>query len=345
MENARKFFKEFGMRFFLGTLIVFASQILTSMIATAICNAMGIDLSDNMVAQLLVALVPMYLVGMPLLALLVSKIPVEAPTIEDKRMHAGHIIKAFVVTYGLVMASNLVGTYLGVFIESLVHGAQASTNQIQTIAIEGNMAFNAVYMILFAPVYEEFIFRKLIVDRVSRYGQGVAVVVSGLMFGLFHANLTQFVYAFVMGAFMAYIYSKTGKIHYTIILHMIVNLFGSVFSVLAIRQIDLNEYLEIASSGDMAALMQYATENAAGFAVYGMYMMFVGIIAIVGIILFIVALAKKQFYFLPGETQIPAGQRFKTVMGNPGMILFLVLFVLMILGTMFMPVLTGGAMG
>ena len=44
---------------------------------------------------------------------------------------------------------------------------------------------------------------------------------SGLMFGLFHGNLNQFVYAFVLGLCFGFIYVKTGNIRYTIGLHML----------------------------------------------------------------------------------------------------------------------------
>ena len=59
-------------------------------------------------------------------------------------------------------------------------------------ATESNMMVTFLYMVICAPILEEYIFRKLIVDRTVKYGQGVAIVLSGLMFGLFHGNLNQF---------------------------------------------------------------------------------------------------------------------------------------------------------
>ena len=63
------------------------------------------------------------------------------------------------------------------------------------------MIVTFLYMVICAPILEEYIFRKLIVDRTVKYGQGVAVVLSGLMFGLFHGNLNQFAYAFYWECF------------------------------------------------------------------------------------------------------------------------------------------------
>ena len=58
----------------------------------------------------------------------------------------------------------------------------------------------------YAPVVEEFIFRKFLIDRVYRYGEWVAILTSGLMFGLFHENLAQFFFATLIGCFFAFFY-------------------------------------------------------------------------------------------------------------------------------------------
>jgi len=42
-----------------------------------------------------------------------------------------------------------------------------------------------------APVCEELIFRKMLVTRALKYGEGVAILLSGLVFGLFHGDLNQ----------------------------------------------------------------------------------------------------------------------------------------------------------
>ena len=46
--------------------------------------------------------------------------------------------------------------------------------------------------VIIAPVMEELVFRKYLVDRLVPYGQKTAVVLSGLFFGLFHGNFISF---------------------------------------------------------------------------------------------------------------------------------------------------------
>ena len=109
---------------------------------------------------------------------------------------------------------NLVGTLITTVVGTLK--GSAVDNALMTYATESNMIVTFIYMVICAPILEEYIFRKLIVDRTVKYGQGVAIVLSGLMFGLFHGNLNQFAYAFLLGMFLAFLYVKTGNLKITI---------------------------------------------------------------------------------------------------------------------------------
>lgn len=90
---------------------------------------------------------------------------------------------------------------------------------------------NILVMVLLAPVLEELLFRKMLIDRTIKYGEGISVLISALFFGLFHGNLNQFAYAFVIGGVFAFVYVKTGNVKYTIYMHMLVNFLGSAVSM------------------------------------------------------------------------------------------------------------------
>ena len=82
------------------------------------------------------------------------------------------------------------------------------------------------------------LFRKFLIDKTIKYGAKVSIILSAVLFALFHGNLNQFFYAFLIGGFFAYVYIKTGKITYSIILHAVVNLMGSVFSIILANTIN-----------------------------------------------------------------------------------------------------------
>ena len=80
---------------------------------------------------------------------------------------------------------------------------------------------------ILAPIVEEIIFRKLLIDNMSKYGIVASVTISAFLFGLFHGNLAQFFYAWALGIIFGFVYVYTGKIIYTILLHMSGNLVSS----------------------------------------------------------------------------------------------------------------------
>ena len=83
-----------------------------------------------------------------------------------------------------------------------------------------------------APVFEELIFRKLLLDRLRPFGDRCAILLCGVAFGLYHVNLGQFFYAAALGMVLAGIVLKTGKIWHSMVCHAALNLSSLGFSVL-----------------------------------------------------------------------------------------------------------------
>ena len=68
------------------------------------------------------------------------------------------------------------------------------------------MWFLILSMGIIAPLAEEIVFRWLIYLRLRDYMRmGAAAVISGLIFGIYHGNLVQAVYASLLGIVFAYI--------------------------------------------------------------------------------------------------------------------------------------------
>ena len=329
LKTTRKHFSKLGGMFILGTIIIYASQLIP---ATLVGILKPEWLEDSNIT-LALSVVPMYLVGMPALIALVRTIPAE--TVEKKEMKWWQFLAAIFMCFGLVYASNFLGTMITTVIGMLK--GSAVQNTILDIATSISMVFIVLYMVICAPFMEEYVFRKLIVDRTVKYGQGVAVLLSGLMFGLFHGNLNQFIYAFALGCFLAFLYVKTGKLKITIALHMMINFMGGVVSVKLLEMIDLDRYMEIVADGmDMDALMLYMSENMAGWIFYFIFVIFVLAAIFTAFILFVVSLATKKFKFACGQVVIPKGKRFSTVILNVGMLIYCIFWIAMIAIQLFM---------
>lgn len=323
-KKIKKSFSSLGWRFLMGTLIIYAVQIGTAVVVSAVRPAW----LKNTTINLILAVMPLYLIGMPILIALVKRIPGEAPV--KKNMKPGQFVLALIICFSLMYCSNLVGTLITTVVGVLK--GSAVDNAIASYATQSNMVVTFICMVLCAPVLEEYIFRKLIVDRIAKYSQGAAVVLSGLMFGLFHGNLNQFVYAFFLGAFLAFLYVRTGNLRITIGIHMCINFMGGIVSVLLLKAIHLEEYQELVMNGaDSQAIMDFVMRYLPGWIGYMIYVLFILTVVITGIVLLIVF--RKKLRVEPG--QISKGKRFSTVICNPGMLCYCIFWIVMIILQMF----------
>ena len=280
------------------------------------------ELMLNSDVMLLASMLPMYLVGMPVLIFLVKRLP--AAPMERHSIRPGAFVAATVMCFGLVYLSNILGTLITTAVSILKRSVVQ--NEIFNVTSAVSMWSILLYMVICAPLMEEYVFRKLIVERTVRYGQGVAVLVSGLMFGLFHGNLNQFAYAFTLGVFLAFLYVKTGNLKITIALHMMINFMGGFVSSLLFKMIDIEEYMDLALRGNQKAMMEFLMENLLGVVLYMMLGVFVIGVVIAGAVLWIISLVKKKFTFAQGMIVIPRGKKFTTVMLNGGMIFYCIFY-------------------
>ncbi|MBV6645780.1 MAG: CPBP family intramembrane metalloprotease [Cyclobacteriaceae bacterium] len=108
----------------------------------------------------------------------------------------------------------------------------------------GIMAF--IVMVIAAPVFEELIFRGIMLDGfLKKYSPAKAILWSSILFGVVHLNPWQFVAGLVMGIFIGWVYYHTRSLAYAIIIHASANLSGFIMRL----YIDPGEYL--ASTSDV----------------------------------------------------------------------------------------------
>lgn len=103
------------------------------------------------------------------------------------------------------------------------------------------MWFLILCMGIIAPLAEEIVFRWLIYLRLRDYMRmGAAAVISGLIFGIYHGNLVQAVYAGLLGMFFAYFLDISGCLWSSVLLHMGANIWSLVSSYLYSWILDTN---------------------------------------------------------------------------------------------------------
>ena len=145
------------------------------------------------------------------------------------------------------------------------------------------------------------------------------------MCAFYHGNIYQFCYAFVLGCVFGYVYVKSGKMIYTIVLHMMINFMGSIASVLVVKASGLTKIMD-GSIADPNEMVSYLMGNLRGLAIFGIYFLVIIAIVIGGII--VLAVNFKKISLQPASEPIEKGQVFKTVALNLGMGLFFVFWIM-----------------
>ncbi len=73
------------------------------------------------------------------------------------------------------------------------------------------------------PIVEELLFRGMVLQSLRKYGDGFAVVTSAILFGLYHGNFVQMVFAFIAGLVMGLVVVRTNSLWTSILIHFINN--------------------------------------------------------------------------------------------------------------------------
>lgn len=203
--------------------------------------------------------IPPYLIGAPLFYGLLYGMPKKAP--EKKKLGFSGWITFLAITFFLMMAGNYIANALMSTIETAAGGE--IPNLLDQQMSDSSPLENFILLVLLAPVFEELMCRKWLMDRLLPYSETLAVMASGLFFALLHGNFYQFFYAFFLGSLFAYIYAKTGKIRHTILMHMIINFtcaiitdfIGNMTSDLVSAPTSINPWAIVASIYSSAMLV------------------------------------------------------------------------------------------
>lgn len=136
-----------------------------------------------------------------------------------------------VVQSGLVVAISLLINFILVFAGRIPETDKAGYT--------GNSRLLYIFIILiFNPVFEEILFRKLALSRLRYLGNLKAVLISAGLFAfphLFSQGISVMFSAFAMGIVWGYVTVKTNRFRYPIILHSLMNLRGSVLPEILIK--------------------------------------------------------------------------------------------------------------
>ena len=169
------------------------------------------------------------------------------------QMNAGWIIKYMIITWGLSLLMSMVTNIILQILKSLLHLNFTDISFDFGDGI-GGFIVSFVSLSIFAPIFEEIIFRSAVYRHTEIMGQSFAVVFSAIVFALMHGNLEQLPYTFVMGLGFAYLFAKTRSLLIPMLLHFLTNTTTVIFTSI-IGTTDTDELSTLLSNRDFAAVI------------------------------------------------------------------------------------------
>ncbi|WP_082706418.1 CPBP family intramembrane glutamic endopeptidase [Methanobrevibacter sp. YE315] len=304
MNSNKKFFSKIGFNY----LIYAISAMIIAIIIINVINGLNLIPLDDINVLSIISAICNYLLPLPIFLYLMKKL--DSEKIEKSKIDFKTLLKYLCITFTLMWIGNIIGLLLTAGIGVLIQ--KSISNPIQNLIETTDIILNLLLISIIGPIFEEFIFRKLLIDRTIKYGVTTSILLSAVLFGLFHGNLNQFFYAALIGSFFAYVYIKTGKITYPIILHIIVNIMGSVVSLFLVNS--ANALTTNINPTDLTIIL--------------LYLIIMAITFLIGLIALIRYLETNHKNI---KTEIPL----KDIFLNAGMICFIAFFVIQMIIQLF----------
>ena len=137
-----------------------------------------------------------------------------------RAMEMGDFLCLLVLTIGCQLAAvigmNVLELLLNIIGFSGMKSIESATTQPDTFSW-------FLYVGVFAPIFEELIFRGFVMQSLKPFGKKFAILGAAILFGLFHGNLFQSPYAILVGMVLGYT-AMEHSIGWAMLLHMINNL-------------------------------------------------------------------------------------------------------------------------
>ena len=249
------------------------------------------NLNIQPVFKTIIGLISLYGVGLFAFIKIISKIP--NTKIEKGKVSGKTITLCFLLQFTAIIIMSIITNIIG-----SISGQEIST-ELNTLT-----PYMIFMLIIFNPIVEEFVFRKLFADKLLKYGELFYILVSSFCFAIVHGvslGIPQIVYTFILGMIWSYLVVKTGNIKLSVILHSLSNLFGSIVSQVL---------------------------NGISIEVLGMYSM---VMILLGIIGFISFLKNKKKVVLDNKNKLWDKSIIKEMFTNKGILIYISITIIMIL--------------
>lgn len=137
-----------------------------------------------------------------------------------KPMSLGSFVALVCLTFGCQLPAQLLTLALE-WMANLFGGSIMEILEANAVDMDNLPMW--LYVCLAAPIWEELLFRGLLLRSIEPFGKKFAIIVSAVLFGLYHGNPIQTPYAILVGLILGYVATEY-NIVWAMVLHMMNNL-------------------------------------------------------------------------------------------------------------------------
>ena len=215
----------------------------------------------------------------------------------------------FAAVYGMGQIANILTMLVTVIITKMAD-LNDSFNTVTDLQPPDMAAawFLFFTLVVIAPVFEEFIFRGVLMDALKPYGNGFAIFVTGILFGLYHGNFSQLFYTAVIGIALGYIGNVTNSVFATTIIHAMFNSISGILLLLmttpSVQDYVMSGSTEAIPDGDMIVIV-----------FFGLFMVSAMVLILAGIVCAVMKIKQIRKYKVPAIwNEISNGKKVKMLL-------------------------------
>ncbi|MBQ1950793.1 MAG: CPBP family intramembrane metalloprotease [Clostridia bacterium] len=139
------------------------------------------------------------------------------PTLCKRPLHTETAFLGVLGAMGVCMLANVFASYIVTFFSRF--GIESPKTPDLLAPTITSFLLNLLVVAVLPALLEELVFRYYVLRTLRPYGDGLAVLLSSLLFGLMHGNVAQIPFAFLVGIALGWLYVATDRIWLSIVVH------------------------------------------------------------------------------------------------------------------------------
>ncbi|SHH76620.1 CPBP family intramembrane glutamic endopeptidase [Clostridium grantii] len=227
-KSMKKDFNKLGLALVMYTIILNVVVLIGVVVAMIIQAIKNPNMSEVQAMQILddasftgtLSIIAVIIAFIPILIYRKKKFFQYDLKVVNKKFTLKTILIAFIILFSINGTMGVLAEVLEFLLNTVGLTASSSLEALEALNQPAISLF--LYTCLIGPIFEEFVYRGVVLRNLEKYGKWFAILVSSILFGLMHGNFYQIFMAIGVGIVLGYVATEY-SIKMSIILHIFNN--------------------------------------------------------------------------------------------------------------------------